>query len=658
MLLIIPKDMFKATFCYNIFLLIVSVVLITGCSKTKKEEEVDAGEAVDLIFKVEGVDSDITMPNTKSSAANTNYVLLPTNAEENQETFVKDDLIFNVRSDQSADESGFEDLKKYGTKSVPMGNGIRYRLMVYTQANVLVASIEVTAGEAKNVGVTSGQTYKWFAYSYNTSDAIPAPNATNPVLTTPTTTPLLYASGQITPTAPGTVLPITFKHQLTQLRMEIKESSGFRAILSATGEFGLDDYVKTGTFNILTGAIGTLASANVSTVNFTTEAGASGTKQVMHYYTADHGINYYTVKVNSLKVQYTSTTQRTLNSNSFPNGGYTGAFGFGPTPVNKKGYVLKGTLDITFALPTMRILPFSNGNASDGYRLDPATAAGAFLREPANFGPTSKYVGIKSLTIDPPSTATLAVGSSTGWNRFKALMTNPATYPDVLIVANWFNYLDDACWDLVKQYIDRGVNVLYTHDDATLEGTYAARGIGNIMGSPVSLERNVESYGVYKVTDTPTGAADLDILNGPFGDARPYHIGQDRVGTSYVTGYNGPNAIVYSNHAQNKTAPSKPGMVFFRHKTKSFFFVGDGGFYLNEKVTAVTSFTEDPFRFNPATKFPALAQYGQAAVNGSPAYGTPGTNVNGGFTIANSIIFGNMMAWMLNRAHYHGINRN
>lgn len=646
--------MFKATFFYNILLLFFSIVLVTGCSKTKKEEEVAIGEAVDLIFDVAGVDSDITMPNTKSSAANTNFVLLPTNDQEDQETFVKDDLIFNVRSDQSADQSGFEDLLKPGTKSVPMVNGIRYRLMVYTQANALVASIEVTAGQAQHITVTSGQTYKWFAYSYNTSTAIPAPNTTNPVLTTPTTTPLLYASGQVTPTAVGTTLPITFKHQLTQLRMEIKESSGFRAILSATGEFGVNDYVQTGTFDILAGTIGTLTSANVSTVNFTTEVGASGTKQVMHYYTANHGINYYTVKVNSLKVQYTSTTQRTLNSDSFPNDGYTGEFGFGPTPINKKGYVLKGTLDITFALPNMRILPFSNNNASNGYRLAPATAAGAFLREPANFGPTSKYVGIKSLTIDPPTTATEATSSSTGWNRFKALMTNPATYPDVLIVANWYDYLDDDCWDLVKQYIDRGGNFIYTHDDANLEGTYAARGIGNILGRSVGLVRNVESYAVFKFTDTPSGLTDYEIFNGPFGDPSPYHWGQDRIGTSYVTGNLGPDVIIYSNHAQNKNAPSNPGASLFRHKTKGFFFAGDGGFYLNEKLTAVTSTTEDPFRIDPSTKFPILASYGSSATSGSPAAGTPA----GGFQIANSMMFGNIISWMLNRAHYHGINRN
>ncbi|TDQ77879.1 fimbrillin family protein [Sphingobacterium yanglingense] len=649
-LLIIRKNLFRGTFYFNILLLLVSIALITSCSKTKEEA---VGETIDLIVKVEGVDSDVTMPNTKSSARS-NYVLLPTDEEAQPSTVTKDDVTFISKSEVEPDKEGFA-LKKdvYATKSTPMDPGIKYRLLVYTMSNVLVSSVEVTAGQAQRISVTSGTTYKWRAYSYNTSDAIPAPNPSNPEVMTPTATTLLYAKGEITPTAPSNILAITFKHQLTQLRVVVKDGSGFRSVLSVDGQIGDPNLIKTSAFDLLAGEkkAGTTVPANVSTLDFAPETVEGVTRQVARCYTSDQNIASYGLWINSMKIQYTSTVDRTITDG----GGY---FTFGTDPWVKTGYILQGTLDIVFRLPTMRILPFSNNNASNGYRLAPATAAGAFLREPANFGPNSKYVGITSLTIDAPTTATEATSSSTGWNRFKALMTNPATYPDVLIVASWYNYLDDACWDLVKQYIDRGGNVLYTHDDANLEGSYAGRGIGNIMGSPVSLERNVESYGVYKFTDTPAGEADLDILNGPFGDARPYHLGQDRIGTSYVTGYNGPNAIVYSNHAQNKTAPSKPGMVFFRHKTKSFFFVGDGGFYLNEKVTAVTSFTEDPFRFNPATKFPALAPYGQSAVNGSPAYGTPGTNVNGGFTIANSIVFGNMMAWMLNRAHYHGINRN
>lgn len=658
-LFIIPKNRIKITHYYRILLLLAFAFLVVGCSKTKKEEEVAIGEAVDLIFKVEGVDSDISVPNLKSSARNTNYVLLPEEDRPTQETFTKDDMFFAINSDQSADVSGFEDLLKPGTKSVPMKNNTKYRLMVYTTANVLVASVEVTTGQAQHITVTAGTTYKWYAYSYNTSTAIPAPNPVNPVLTTPTSTSLLYASGNITPVATGTVLPITFKHQLTQLRVEVKEKYGFRAILNTTGQMTNANTIKTGTFNILDGTIpaNTLISANISTLDFEAEVEDGVTKQVAYKYTADNGMASFGVKLNSLKVQYTASgAPRDVPESGLPDDGYLN-FAFGTNPYFKKGYVLKGTLEISFRLPNMRILPFSNGNAGNGYRLAETTHAGKFMRDTRNFGPTSDYVRISSLTIDAPTTATLAHESSVGWTRFKALMTNPATYPDVLIVANWFNYLDDDSWDIVKQYIDRGGNVFYLHDEPDpVYEKYAQRGIGNILGQTVSMSDISESSGVYKFTDTPDGAADLAILNGPFGDVRPYHWGQDRVGTGYVNGYFGNDVIVYSTHSQNYKAPSPAGMSFFRHKTKGFFFVGDGGFYLDYLNSS--SKTDYPFRMNTTTNFPILAPYGYRAESGSPTYGQPGTNVHGGYTIANSMMFGNIMSYLLNRAHYHGINRN
>ncbi len=649
-LLIIRKNLFRETFYFNILLWLVSIALITSCSKTKEDA---IGETIDLIVKVEGVDSDITMPNTKS-AARSNYVLLPTDEEAQPSTVTKDDVAFISKSEVQPDKEGF-DLKRevYATKSTPMDPGIKYRLLVYTMSNVLVSSVEVTAGQAQRISVTSGATYKWRAYSYNTSDPIPAPDPNNPEVMTPTATTLLYAKGEITPTAPSNILAITFKHQLTQLRVVVKDGSGFRSVISVDGQIGDPNLIKTCAFDLLAGEkkAGTTVPANVSTLDFAPETVQGVTRQVARCYTSDQNIASYGLWINSMKIQYTSTVDRTITDG----GGY---FAFGIDPWIKTGYILQGTLDIVFRLPTMTILPFSNANAP--YRLDPGSAAGEFIRDARNFGPTSNYVRISGLNIVAPSTATLAHESSVGWTRFKNLMTNPATYPDVLIIANWFNYLDDASWDLVKQYIDRGGNVFYLHDEPDpLYEKYAQRGIGNILGQTVSMSDIGESWGVYKFTDTPEGAADVEILNGPFGDVRPFHWGQDRVGSGYINGYIGNNVIAYSTHSQNYKAPSPAGMAFFRHKTKGFFFVGDGGFYLNANSTStVVDYLQYPFRINPSTKFPILDPYGVRAQTGSPTLGQPGKNVNGGYTIANSMMFGNIMSWMLNRAHYHGINRN
>ncbi len=85
-----------------------------------------------------------------------------------------------------------------------------------------------------------------------------------------------------------------------------------------------------------------------------------------------------------------------------------------------------------------------------------------------------------------------------------------------------------------------------------------------LLGQPLLVAKPSENYGVYNFTDTQEGENDVAILDGVFGDVRPYYWGQVRVGTTYVRGYTGTDAIVYSNRAQNYKPQVKPGMAFFR----------------------------------------------------------------------------------------------
>ncbi|WP_336833588.1 hypothetical protein [Sphingobacterium siyangense] len=643
----------------NIFYFVMAFIFFASCSKTKNEAIPQDG-TTHLLVKIEGVNDVITTSNLKASSGNGSG----THASESSvkvESFIKDDLVLDAFSTQDANADGINansPQKLRAATTSPMENNIKFRIMLYSSDNVLISSLEGKVGESLKVPAVPNQTYTWYAYSFNTFDAIAAPNSANPVVSTPINTPLLYAQGTIVAGNETTALPIVFKHQLAQIKVEVKEATGLRAILGTTGFFSRNDYVQTSTFDLRTGEkIGSLASANVTDLNFVTEIAGDTVKKVAKYYTANTDLAAYSVKINSLDIQYTSTATRSLTPSSLPNNGEV-SFSFSSTAGSKKGYVLKGTIQLSFVLPTMKILPFSNSLDNNGYRFGINTAAGQFLRASANFGPTSEYVKIRSLNIVEANSANEATQGTTGWNRFKALLSNPADYPDVLVVANWYNYLNDEGWDLLKAYVDRGGNVLYTHDepDPAYE-KYAQRGIGNIMGQTVTMSDIVEFYGVYKFTDTEAGANDTEIVNGPFGDVRPYHWGQDRVGTSYVNGYTGSDAIVYSNHSQIHIPLTVPGMCFFRHKTKGFFFVGDGGFYNNPSGTsAQTSYTDFPFRINLTTKFPILANFGDSPKSGSPTYGT--VSGTGKFTIANSMVFGNIMAHMLNRAHYYGINRN
>ena len=144
------------------------------------------------------------------------------------------------------------------------------------------------------------------------------------------------------------------------------------------------------------------------------------------------------------------------------------------------------------------------------------------------------------------------------------------------------HYWNDASWNAVRTYVDKGGKVFYTMDEMEPNNVNALTNkfLTGLLGQPLLIAKPSENYGVYKFTDTQEGENDVAILDGVFGDVRPYYWGQDRVGTGYINGYTGNDVIVYSNHAQNMVAPSPAGMSFFRHKTKSFFFIGDGGFFL------------------------------------------------------------------------------
>lgn len=102
---------------------------------------------------------------------------------------------------------------------------------------------------------------------------------------------------------------------------------------------------------------------------------------------------------------------------------------------------------------------------------------------------------------------------------------------------------------------------------------------------------------------------------------------------------------------------------------KKYFYVGDGGFYLNpSKGDYNTDNGKITFRSvktgNDMDK-PIITFFGTGAKSGSPMYNAPaGSGLannyyrsDGRFEIANSMMFGNMMAWMLEQAYFNPVNK-
>lgn len=645
------QNVFNGGVSRILFSWIIFTLLLVGCSKKKGMDPPFTGDLVNLSVLVQGVKSPDISSSLRASIGNQVGLHLP--EKRNSVTLFEDDVFLDIISEEEdlpSDidfNSSIKGRAKYAADVVPMENGIKYRLMLYNAtSDEFYASVEATVGQTQHISVIPGQEYKWYAYSYNTNSAIPIPsNVNNPTIITPTTTTLLYASGTTIASTEGTALPIIFAHQLTQLKVEVKE--GIRAILSTVGTFNQSDYVKTSIFNLKDGIKGPLSSAGITTLNFSSFTKNDTIMRVAEYYTADDMLTSYNVNISSIRLQYTSTSQRTLDSNLPSSGNIT--FTFPESPLSKKGYILKGALKISFVLPLMKIQPFANNDLNNTYRIAPGSKVHSFLTDQRNFGTLStSYVKSNGFNIPTPSAANLAAATNAGRARLNALLNNPAEYPDILIFSNYHDYASYGGHELMNDFLLAGGAIFYAYDNANLEDPdKAGPGLALIVDDPgANLQKRIENNSVYAFTDTPSGADDALILRGPFGNITPYYWGQDRQGTSYITNITNSNIIIYSNQPVNKTPNNFINQgAFLRHKTKNFFFVGDGGFYGGRPAYA-NSLNREPFRTN-ANNFPVLAAYGDA-YDGFPA---------GHWQIANSFVFGNAIAYMMDRVHYYGINR-
>ncbi len=656
---------------------IIFTLLLVGCSKNKEVDSPLTGDLVNLSVLVQGVKSPDISTSMRASIGNQIGLHIP--EKRNSVTLFEDDVFFDIISEEEdlpSDidfNSSINGRVKYAA-DVPMENGIKYRLMLYNAtSDEFYASVEATIGVPQHISVIPDQQYNWYAYSYNTNEAIPPPsNLTTPSIVTPTANTLLYASGTITATTDDTALPITFAHQLTQLRVEVKE--GIRSILTTVGSFAQSDYIQTCSFNLKDGTKGTLSSVGITSLQFSAYTKNDTVMRVAQYYTANDEISSYDVNISSISLQYTSTSTRMLDT-GLPGSGNL-SFSFPTTPSSKKGYVLKGALKLSFLIPQMKIQTFSNSANDNGYRLGPTTNAYLFLMDANNFGANANStVKSKSFVITPPTPDNLGDATNAARTKFNNLLNNPANYPDILVFANYHDYASYEGHELMNKFLLAGGGIFYTHDDAGLEDSdKGSPGLSLILDSPGALlQKHTESYSVYPFVNTLKGANDGVILGGPFQPPLPdplpsplptptnsslnspprisplswYYWGQDRIGTSYITDISNENVIIYSNQPSNHAPNTFTNQgSFLRHNTKNFFFAGDGGFFLGRPAYA-TSTTREPFRINATTHIPILAAFGNA-YSGSPA---------GSWQIANSFVFGNAMAYMMNRIHYYGINR-
>ncbi len=375
------------------------------------------------------------------------------------------------------------------------------------------------------------------------------------------------------------------------------------------------------------------------------------------HYTANIGSDF-SVRFTNLTVTYpdpNATTQNLATSIFSPDAlppnagaGNTGLVTFkGYTPL-KDGAAkeLIGQLQPSMILSAKSILHYGTNNPARGFEAQPGSASGGMIGpEDYNFGVLSKYVKIRGFSdrrIATEGKGNLALALQAG-------------YPDILICSVLTpSAISATDMDELRKYLDkRGVVFLLT-ETTNVDVTNFFKNLFPL--STVTVGTHDGGGAVYKLN-----SVDPQVLNGIFGDVRGAYWGQDGSATQYLKVDPIPNDIVvYTKESVNWVAPTVSGVTMFRHKNLNLYFCGDTGFLSNERTGGGTSTegnTGRPFTTRGgggADKyFPISRTFGSASPAGSLDPNKPA----GSWQASNGVIFANALGWLIERAHFNGVDR-
>lgn len=304
----------------------------------------------------------------------------------------------------------------------------------------------------------------------------------------------------------------------------------------------------------------------------------------------------------------------------------------------------------------MKILVLGN-QVMHGYNIAlENTGSYKLLTSTNNFGPYDHSI-VKTEGFELIN-AHLDTGSpniNPGLAQVKSWLIDGPDIVDILyITQDAYVYSASSTYPLanyIAQYLDNdGVVLVFSEGNVTsaaniMNACFNVTNITQILQTPAGL--------IYQLAGDPMQENDPyfadPVLNGPFGDVRKKHWGEDASFAAILSNVPTDKIIIYSNGMPiNGTGfPSdRVNMISgFRHKTKNLLYFGDGGFTssgTNGQPYLLNSSTLCPLNWNTSTMFPIPY----------PSYGAYSAQME----VYNSQVWCNAMAWAIDRAVNHGIN--
>jgi hypothetical protein len=284
----------------------------------------------------------------------------------------------------------------------------------------------------------------------------------------------------------------------------------------------------------------------------------------------------------------------------------------------------------TIAYPTLSIKGFSNGTYGYVAVNNSNALSGYMMASSANFGNASA----STFPTQPVNIVQQTTNEGAGQ---VATLLNGTTKPDIVIIGYNMD-LNSTDISAINTYLNNKGVVLWFNERGPSAGSIpnCISGMLGYTTGTLTAGAGQQAYACPMLT-----AAGDPVLNGPFGTLNSTNwIGEDGGGGNSINfGSVAADFTPYSSWDGGTSAHA------FRHKTKNFIYVGDGGFLAGQASDAGCT--------NDATRCPCT-------VSGAPAY-TPtqktSSKPGGGTVLAdNSKLFANMMAWAIKTAATNGIN--
>ncbi|MFD2744334.1 MULTISPECIES: hypothetical protein [Sphingobacterium] len=655
----------------GIYLVLISgLLLFVGCSEKLLE---NPRGSTSLRVDVEGVSGAININSNTTARAVDNSITTGSgrsseslgNTSGFQVDFVTDQNLIESHEDEGFGASFVANKhtqrSTQSRASTPMQQGYTYRILLYNKnTGELWQTFQGSAGTSLSIEAQRGVTYLWYAYSYNNTENLSAPsNGSNPEIATAVDKDLLYAHGELTiPAGTQTDFPlgITFEHKVAQVHIKVDATvlARFATINNLNVSFDNPNYIKRGVFNIKDNQMNAIEVVPTETIF---NSASSTNIWEASYFTADpSAVSTYRIVVNDLPVRFDGVNENIANRNLAT---YFGAANR-PTftsnfPNAAFGQRLSTIANLNYVTDPLRILHISN-NASYGYALQRGPSW-EFLNSQENFGNLPQSI-VKMAPWAAGQGSWIGGNANNNttenWllmnftnafdNQLAARLSanNTTNRPDIVIFGYNFTEVRPVVATALLNYLNDNGVVIMMYQNGT--GNNSISFFNQLFGvSNTGLSSYGSGGAMYSVVGTDIADP---ILNGPFGDVRNTLWGEDAGTTIGVTNVPPSQATIYSlgqpinRNAQSAMIANRATM--FKHNTKSFFFVGDGGFV---SYTGGTFTTIGPFNYDNISKRPLSKPYGD---NGA-GY------VQRSRDAYNSIIMANVMAWAVKKAELEGI---